>query len=541
MIDWKMTHELLGDVGPLRFNPHVYKICEGCSKRDKVRYKGFNKPTAPYYCKACVANRPEKRAKSSAGAKEAWQSSEYRQAIIANSEQIWADPDRNKRMSAFRNSPNFKERMAEINRNKVTPEFKEKMSIIATARWQDPDYYRTMVEQIKRISKESWDRPEYREKISKIMRGRWMDEQFRLGITQGMLEHWQDPDYRAKMMVITGSEEFRKTTSEAAKKTWADPEYYARMMPIIAKCRANSPKVSSLQATFYSILDDLGVKYFRERNDAPDDPECSIGPYSVDCIIPRSGKPDLIVEVQGEYWHSLPENIARDKAKASYINDNFPGRYELKYVWEHEFNNKDKVIELVKYWLGIFKLELIKFSLDDLVIREGLNNDIKLLFNKYHYLGSFGRNGVAYGAYLGDALVASCVFSSLRHVGAEYNGRGVRELSRLCIHPRYQMRNLASWFVSRCLKLLPDKIKLVVSYCDTTFNHDGATYKACNFALDKTLDPDYWYVSQDGWVMHQSAMYRRAKRAGLAEAAYAEGLGYVKVWGKKKFRFIYER
>ena len=57
------------------------------------------------------------------------------------------------------------------------------------------------------------------------------------------------------------------------------------------------------------------------------------------------------------------------------------------------------------------------------------------------------------------------------------------------------------------MKQLNSKYKLIISYCDTTFNHDGAVYKAANFILDGEVKPDYWYVDEGGWVMHKKTLY----------------------------------
>lgn len=296
-----------------------------------------------------------------------------------------------------------------------------------------------------------------------------------------------------------------------------------------------------MQTALYSILDDLGVKYYREYEDKPDDPETIIGPHEFDCVIPRNDKPDLLIECQGDYWHSRDSAKWRDCSKASYISNNFSDRYELKYLWEHEFKCKDKIVELLKYWLGMSEVELIDFEFGDVEIKKAAASDYRLLLSKYHYLPNAGKGGIAYGAYLGDELIAVCVFSLLVRQNLPWDNRSTRELSRLCIHPRYQRVNFASWFVSRCIRELDSRFGTVISYCDTTFNHDGAVYKACNFKLDGVVKPDYWYVSEDGWIMHKRTLYGHARKFGLGERDYAELNGYKRVFGGEKLRFIYNR
>lgn len=304
----------------------------------------------------------------------------------------------------------------------------------------------------------------------------------------------------------------------------------------MAKLRSNqSGKISSIQTMLYSILDDLDVLYYREYEDRPNDLQCALGPYTFDCVIPRNDDRDILVECQGDYWHSQEKAIRVDKAKATYCERYLSDKYELKYLWEHEFSCKDKIIELLKYWLGLTQLDVVDFVFSDIVIKRSKAKDYRELLSKYHYLPNAGKGGVAYGAYLGDELVAICVFSSLVRQNIQIDGfsRDVtRELSRLCIHPRYQKKNFASWFVSRCLKLL-DGIECVVSYCDTTFNHSGSIYKAVGFVQDKEVRPDYWYVDDRGWVMYKKTLYGHAVKMGIKERKYAEKFGYKRVYGNK--------
>lgn len=550
MIDWELTKQQLNRTDLSGRRPQVVVRCDTCQQTAVVRISKKSKVIDGYYpwqCNKCIANRPEKRAKSSAGAKKGWQDPEYRKTVTENSQRIWEDSDRARAMSAFRDSPDFKDRMLEINREKAKDEnYRQNISRAKRGWWADmtPQQRQEMSQIFSANSKVIWQNPEYRAKIEKITLENWRNAEYRQMMVNSMVDKWKDPEHRVKMLGVFASNSFRETMSKTNKEVWARPGYREKMTPILANIRGNVPTVSSLQNILYSILDDLGVKYYREYNDKPNDPQCLIGPWGFDCVVPRDGKPTLLIEVQGDYWHSRPGTIRSDKAKASYIGNNFAGVYELKYIWEHEFSNYHKIMELVKYWLGIITDEAVMYNFDNLNIRECPAADYRLLLSKYHYLANAGRGGIAYGAYLGDILIAVCVFSPPIRQNidtGDYSHDETCELSRLCIHPKYQMHNLASWFVSRCLKQLPKKYKLIISYCDTTFGHDGATYKACNFKLDREIVPDYWYLSTDGWIMHKRTLYRHAVRMKMKEAEYATLNGYQKVWGDKKLRFIYER
>jgi len=58
------------------------------------------------------------------------------------------------------------------------------------------------------------------------------------------------------------------------------------------------------------------------------------------------------------------------------------------------------------------------------------------------------------------------------------NTQFVYELNRLCVNDNLP-KNTLSFFVSQCLKMLPKMI--LVSYADTSMNHNGYIYQATNW------------------------------------------------------------
>lgn len=324
--------------------------------------------------------------------------------------------------------------------------------------------------------------------------------------------------------------------SRISKKLWENHKFKCKMSLAIA----STPKISSLQQILYSMLDDLDVIYYQEHIDKDDDLECRIGPYSFDCVIPRKSEPWLLIECQGEYWHSMPSTKVKDQQKASYIANHHQGQYELKYLWEHEFSNRNYLLTILKQWLGLEDIPQINFDFDDVEINKPAAYEYKLLLSKYHYLPNAGRGGIAYGAYLKNTLIAIAVFSPLvrQNIG---DNKTMRELSRFCIHPSYQKKNFASWFLSRCIKKVPQQYTKIIAYSDTTFGHEGTIYKASNFKHESTIRPDYWYRRANGWVMHKRTLYGKAKAMHMTESEYAAKHGYHKVYGKEKLKFILER
>lgn len=561
MINWPETKEKFnrefGDISGI--NPKVMVQCDMCGKTDtrtiKTKSKVVNNQM-PWICIKCNCARPEvkknrseasklkmnkktkqKISRSLKGRKGTIPSKSTKKKLSKSSKQMWEEK-RDKFMKYFSSN-----------------EFRESLSSRMKSKWKDDNYRKERT----RTSKNLWNDPEYRAMMEEIFNS---DEYIQRKISSHntiefinkmrtiSAKMWSNQNHRSKMKEIFKSDEYRNKLSAAMIQKWSDPTYRKKMDEVysspefkkrMAEINANMPKVSSIQKQLYSTLEDLDIEFYREHLDKDDDPETVIGPYHFDCVIPRIDQKTLLIECQGDYWHSTERSVIRDKQKSSYIENNFPGQYELKYLWEHEFKCKDKIIELIKYWLGITNLELINFNFSKVKIKKCQAKDYKLLLSKYHYLPNAGRGGTAYGAYLDNELVAVCVFSPLGRQNLPWDKKTTRELSRLCIHPRYQKRNFASWFVSRCIKSLDTRYKTIISYCDTTFNHDGATYKACNFQLDGEVIPDYWYVSGDGWVMHKKTLYNHAVTMGMSEKDYAESNGYIKTYGKKKLRFIFQR
>jgi len=414
-----------------------------------------------------------------------------------------------------------------IGLNKLSEEDKDKLSKITSDRWKNKEYRRKWKE----------SRNKTKEKRSKISKEIWSDQNRKDKLSELLKERWKDPEYR-------------KLKSEQSKKLWNDKDYRS-------KTRFNRGKISGLQETFYSILDDLGYvasdrsaekHYFREYENKPDDIECSVGnkgPYSVDCVIPKSDGTYLAIDINGEWPHSQPNRVKIDDAKMSYMRSYLSDQYDYRVIWEVDFLSKNKLVDTLKEWLGINDIKISEFSFSDIEIKKCVASEYRILLGKYHYLSTGTRGGISYGAYLDNKLTAVCMFSPLSRqnilIPKEYNRNQCRELSRFCIDPRYQKKNFGSWFISRCIKLLHRNIKFIISYADTTFDHDGSVYKASNFKLDKEVPPDYWYMRQDGWVLHKRTVYGHAVRMSMKESEYAEKHYLRKVYGNKKLRFVYNR
>lgn len=452
-------------------------------------------------------------------------------------------------------------------------------------KWADPQY-RSHRKPKKKSQRAKQGSIEHRAKMSAISIGRQLSDSHKAAISAAVRKMWCKTEYRNKMTKIIQSDESRKLRSTKSKKMWTsefrakyqtiehrqkksaisaalwrlpsyrnkvlasksttvhkelmrkiqtDPEYIRKLSIAYSKL----PHVSSLQHTLYKILDDLGVQYYGEVRDAD---KCVIGPWSFDCVIP--GAKTILIECQGDWIHSFKHKRAADVAKATYMRRYFGHSHSIKYLWEHQFAAYNCVVNLIKTWLGIESHTQTNFQFSDVCVRICPATEYRPFLAAYHYLDNAGRGGIAFGAYIADVLAAVCVFSPVPRQNIiidGYSTNELRDLSRLCIHPAYQKKNFASWFISRCIKSLDIKYRLIIAYADSTFNHFGTAYRASNFAFDGYTIPDYWYSSNDGWVMHKKTLYNRATNLKLTENEYAIQFNMRKVYGYRKSRFIFRR
>jgi len=94
-----------------------------------------------------------------------------------------------------------------------------------------------------------------------------------------MQDAWTD---EKKMLASLSSQqritdELRKQLSDGSKKLWEDGKYRR----VQSEKRAmQSWSISSIQTQLYEILQDLDIKFFREYNNKPNDPETIIDGFN---------------------------------------------------------------------------------------------------------------------------------------------------------------------------------------------------------------------------------------------------------------------
>lgn len=393
--------------------------------------------------------------------------------------------------------------------NKPSEEGVAKLSELAKARWLDLSY------------REKWSATRKSTKANRSAASKLL---------------WSDPDRLQKLSnglrEIWANESYRMLKASQSKNLWASSEYRAKqkagytdvVKQAMALKRAQQPSISSIQLQLYRYLDDLGVAYHREGS------ETAIGYYVFDCLVPKSGDmhKNLLIECQGDYWHSIGRSQQNDRSKFTYIDRYFPD-HEIMYVWEHEFYTNGRVLDRLRLKLGL-SVPTVLFDFADVKLAEPPAADLKKFLDAYHYIGK-GRGGKVVGAYYDDELIGCVVFSP----PIRQNIGNITELSRLCIHPSYHKKNFASWLISKALRTVSGAI---VAYADRTVGHVGTVYKACGFRLDHVVPADYWYVDDGGYVMHKKTLYNRAVKNSMTESAFAEAHGFVKMFGGEKLCFV---
>lgn len=426
-----------------------------------------------------------------------------------------------------------------------TPEFRAKMSDVVTKRWES-DEYRTLQAYIHSL-------PEYRSKLRVASKNTWTDQKYADTIRRLIKAKWQDPIFKERMGLIFTSDEYSDKLSKSSKALWSSAEYRNKMLSLFRSdeyrnalyVAYNSDEYRQKRALLRSKMPHTLTKphvkvcEILKSMDVETTIEHPIGPYNFDIFVPSH---NLLIEVQGDYWHSLPKAVRNDKAKATYIQRYFP-QYKLKYIWEHECLSMGSVECKIKNWLGINADRTILTTKDLNVLNVDRDSADTFLYN-WHYQ-HHGRHGLDIGGYYNNELVYMSRWTgpSRAEIATSmgFKQSEVLELSRLCGHPLYKIDNCGSWLLARAEKIIKERmphIRRLVTFADTSYNHTGAIYKASNWILMDTIPPDYFYKNVDGFIMHKKTLWNHANSLGMKESDFAEKYSYVKVYGFEKHKFI---
>jgi very-short-patch-repair endonuclease len=136
---------------------------------------------------------------------------------------------------------------------------------------------------------------------------------------------WQDPEYRRKVSI-------------GVKNCWQDPEYKERVVRSWTEAVQLMP--NGLERAFCDLLQSYFLKEWKYVGDG----KIFIAGFVPDFIHKEE---KWIIEVNGDYWHSFPDAVERDKKKRETYEKY---GYKVLEVWESEFRSDlmgvvNKIIE----------------------------------------------------------------------------------------------------------------------------------------------------------------------------------------------------
>jgi len=367
-----------------------------------------------------------------------------------------------------------------------------------------------------------------KKKISESLKKSWTPARKKLQ-SELAVKLWKDSEYFIKttqgINLATSSDEFKQKVSANSKRMWKSKQYRQKQATAIS----NLSPISILDNIIINSLQSMGI----------DAQPISLGPWSFDVGFSYKDR-NILIECQGEYWHSRPSRITRDKQKKTYFDKYLSDKWELYYIYEHQFYGLNSIRHILKNVLHQediskqFDLKHVEVK----IIRKSVINDF---FNLYHYL-SKGRAGLGIGAFLDNKLVAAINYTGITRLqtAARLNleHKEILELQRLCIHPEYHKKNFASWFIAKSMKFIPKHIKTLIAFSDIGAGHSGTVYKAAGWQEDGRTKPSYWYIDSNGTRYYKKSVWDQAKRLRMKEQDYANTNGLHKIKGLEVLRFI---
>lgn len=182
----------------------------------------------------------------------------------------------------------------------------------------------------KRITSEGirnkWKNKEYREKLEKSLKGRKFSEEGKKSLSEG--QKGKQGYWKGKHL----SEDHKRKISEAEKGkippwkgTKLSIDHKMKIMNSVSKYFENNK--SGIELKVENQLRKYGIKYFIQK-------PLDNGHFIIDFYLPEY---QLVVECNGDYWHSRLERKKRDKELEEYVLSK--GK-DILWLWEHEINDE---------------------------------------------------------------------------------------------------------------------------------------------------------------------------------------------------------
>ena len=189
--------------------------------------------------------------------------------------------------------------------------------------YERTEYHRKIISD--RI-KNKWKDKKYRQKLEKSLKGRKFSEEGKKALSEGQ---------KGKIGYWTGkhlSEEHKRKISDSEKGkippwkgTKLSVDHKNKIMKSIGKYFENNK--SGIEIKVENQFLNYGIKYFTQK-------PLNNGHFIIDFYLPEY---QLVIECNGDYWHSRPERKKRDQELEEYV---LSKEKDILWLWEHEINDE---------------------------------------------------------------------------------------------------------------------------------------------------------------------------------------------------------
>jgi len=190
------------------------------------------------------------------------------------------------------------------------------------------------------------------------------------------------------------------------------------------------------------------------------------------------------------------------------------------------------------------KEELAVLTPSELEVRAVSPREVRDIIVGGHYSHSSPGCQHAFGLFASNQLVGAATFGRVSYpsTGADLlpAWRETLELRRLYVVPA-TAPNVGSWFLARCIKMLPGSVELVLAFSDPAAGHHGGVYQAANFVYAGQTGTSYHYEDAGGAYIHKRGPWARGKASGRTEQEQLVLEGLVRVDDPPKYRYAFAR
>lgn len=226
---------------------------------------------------------------------------------------------------------------AKIRATMRTDEFRERKSQEVAKYVEDHPEFR---EHLKRKAKERSDNEEFRNKMREVNLGSHHAPETVAKRTDTIRKKWDDPEFRKRQLERLRSPESRAYASMGGKKAMGKmTEEERRAWSLSGTLACQQMKgATSIERKSWAALDELGVTY-------------ETGQMLDRCLPDVLIRPNIVIECDGTYWHSRPENKDHDRKRDRFLRSK---GYVVVRVSEEEINMDplvamEKAVEKARY------------------------------------------------------------------------------------------------------------------------------------------------------------------------------------------------